>query len=88
LKLAKEDLPPEVYADFRKRLLNQYQGLRSTSEGFQEVFLSLLLPPARIPLSVFVQLTDWQLVFLYLIPIAERNLREIETLAEAESKYG
>jgi hypothetical protein len=49
-------------------------------------FLSILREPHYVSIETFANLTDWQIVFLYIIPSVERALREIERMAELDRR--
>jgi len=45
-----------------------------------------LREPHYVPIETFANLTDWQIVFLYIIPTVERSVREIERLSELDRR--
>jgi len=83
-----QDLPLEQAREF-VRFLKQ----RKIEELYSYIvspqfdsFLSILREPHYVPIETFANLTDWQIVFLYIIPTVERSVREIERLSELDRR--
>jgi len=49
-------------------------------------FLSILREPHYVPIETFVNLTDWQIVFLYIVPSVDKAIRDIEQIAEMDRR--
>jgi hypothetical protein len=87
-KLAAQDLPTEQAREFirflkRKKIeeLNSF-----IVSPHLDPFIGILREPHYVPLETFANLTDWQIVFLYLVPSVERAVREIEYMAEVDRR--
>jgi hypothetical protein len=87
-KLAAQDLPVEQAREFIRFLKRKkIEELSSYIVSPQfDSFLSILREPHYVPLEVFAKLTDWQIVFLYIVPTVERAIREIERMAELDRR--
>jgi len=48
--------------------------------------LSILREPHYVSLEIFANLTDWQIIFLYLVPLVDRTVREIEYMAKLDRR--
>jgi hypothetical protein len=48
--------------------------------------LSILREPYYVPIETFANLTDWQIVFLYIIPSVDKAVREVEQIAEMDRR--
>ena len=49
-------------------------------------FLSILREPHYVSLDTFANLTDWQIIFLYIVPSVEKAVREVERMAEMDRR--
>jgi hypothetical protein len=83
-----KDLPLEQAREFvrflkQKKIEELYSYI--VSPQFDS-FLSILREPHYVPIETFANLTDWQIVFLYIIPAVERSVREIERLSELDRR--
>jgi hypothetical protein len=87
-KLAKEDLDAEQFQRFARFLK------RRKAEDLQnfvvhpqlDSLLSILREPYYVPIETFANLTDWQIIFLYIIPSVDRAVRELEQIAEMDRR--
>jgi hypothetical protein len=82
------DLPAEQVRQFikflkRKKVEELYNFI--VSPQFDS-FLSILREPHYVSLETFANLTDWQIIFLYLVPLVDRTIREIEHMAKLDRR--